>query len=208
MKRLLVILIILLSQFSSRAQEFPTEYFSSPVTWLGLDYSHAKMIGAQGFNNPDQIVDYYFENWNKLVMTESRKYNLPSYLIADVSINLKYVRAKNKAVDAKEIVVEEANPLSGDQLEKIVMGYDFSELSGFGAIMIVEAYNKNEETATYHFLVMDLASNKILYKNTYKTEPAGFGFRNYWAATFLGALKSAEKDLNSWYWKAKKDKTK
>ena len=204
--KVLFVFIVLLMSVRSFAQELPVEYFSSPVVWLGLDYSHTKMIGAQGFSNPDQIVTYYFENWNKLVMTESGKYDLNNHLVANVTIDLKHVRAKNKTVDHKTMVVEEAAPFTDALLEEIVSGYDSTGLSGFGAMMIVEAYNKNMETATYHFVVLDLESQTIIYKKKYTTAPSGFGFRNYWAATFLRALKGVENDLNSILWNSKKPK--
>jgi len=207
-KKVRLVLIIMLVQLDCFAQEFPHMYFDSSVTWLGLDYSNSRMVGAQGFVDPDQIVNHYFDVWNKFVITEPKKYNLKRFLIqSNITINLTYVSDKNK-IDPKGIVYEVTNPLSIEKLQEIINGYDFSELTGFGAMMIVESYDKNKETAIYHFVIVDLDDNKLLHHKKHIAAPFGFGFRNYWAASFLIALQKTEKDLNSMWWKTKKARKK
>ena len=47
------------------------------VVWYGLDYSLVKFIGmSQDFNDIDRIQSFFFRNWNELILTETKKYDL------------------------------------------------------------------------------------------------------------------------------------
>ncbi|MGL1889525.1 MAG: hypothetical protein OCD76_23625 [Reichenbachiella sp.] len=207
-KKSAVLALIILVQFNSFAQDFPYQYFSSKITWLGLDYSQVRLIGVQGFSDPDDIVNRYFDTWNEFVITEPKKYNVKKYLYnSNIEIDLTYVSEKNK-INPNDIIYEESKPLSIEKLQEALNGYDFSELSGYGTMIIVESYDKNKEQATYHFLTIDLNNNNILDHKKLVTFPSGFGFRNYWAYSFLIALQKTESHLDSMWWKTKKARKK
>ena len=58
-------------------QNSPTKF-----TWLGIDYSHVKLIGSfSNFNEntkitPEIIKNDYFVRWNELILKESNKYTI------------------------------------------------------------------------------------------------------------------------------------
>lgn len=179
---------------------------SSEVVWAGIDFSEAKLIGSEGFSDPDDIKTRFFESWNNLIINEGDKYDIKKFYSLDkVTNDLSVVEERNEIPDADELVINSDYSFEEGQLEEIISQYDLEEASeGTGLVYVVEAFNKTKEIATIHVVFFDIASKEILWTEKYEESPRGFGFRNYWAGAIFKVLEASGKD----YEKAMKKQSK
>ncbi len=84
MKKSIIVLLLVFSVFIVNSQT-TKDFFKSndvKITWLGIDYSHVKIVGGfnllgnDGVKNENQIKNMYFPAWNNLIIDESSKYDV------------------------------------------------------------------------------------------------------------------------------------
>ncbi|WP_224995963.1 hypothetical protein [Cesiribacter sp. SM1] len=183
-------------------------FTTKEIVWCGIDFSEAKCIGSDGFNEPDQVKDRYFSSWNELVLTESDKYDVQKFYSKNKQTNdLSVVNKRNEMPEVDELVINEPYAFKEGQLEKIIKSYDLEMANeGLGVVYVVESLNKTEQEAVINVVFFDIASKNILWNKQYKESPKGFGFRNYWAGAIYKTMRSSEKDYESAMKKASKTK--
>src|SRR3982750_2345433 len=83
----------------------------TPITWLGLDYTQAKFIGAdttKGITSAvftEQFIKVYVPAWNYLFITEPKKYNIAKAIHrANVDYALSVTEKANSALPGNIIV--------------------------------------------------------------------------------------------------------
>ena len=199
MKNNLSILTLVLScflTFQLSAQD-KTVLVAPDIVWAGIDFSEAKMVGADGFSNPNDVKDRFFDSWNDLVLNEADKYDVKKFYLKNKQINdLSVVNKRNDQPDVSELVVDEPNKFEEGKLQQIVSNYDLEEVSdGLGLVYVVESFNKRAEQATINVVFFDIASKNVVWSKEYKTKPGGFGFRNYWARAILNTMEESGKDF-------------
>ncbi len=169
---------------------------SSTLVWAGLDFSRAKMIGSEGFTDPDAIAPGFFDKWNQLVIQEAKKYDIAkAYDKVEIIHDLSVVNEQNKAVDANELVINEPYQFNPGDVENIVKNYNrLKNDSGVGLLYIVEYFSKLDSRGSIYIVFFDLATQEILHQKQYITKPGGFGLRNYWANTVYETIKDSGKD--------------
>lgn len=162
------------------------------VYWLGIDYSHVKLIGSftqfaeAGETGPELIKNKYFPAWNALIENEYEKYNVGAMLRKeDLVINtagIDKINAKTKLEDLEG----DADPnYTAEQIQKFVKSYDFGIKEGIGVFFLAESLNKNKERGKYHFVAVNLSNKEVLMSEPLIGEAGGFGLRNYWAKSFF-----------------------
>ncbi len=165
----------------------------------GLDFSKAKLVGAVGFTNPAQVKDYYFNEWNNLLVNEKDKYNIPKFFKkSEVIYDLSVVEKRNKAVKMDGLVTESPYELEDKEVEKIISSYKTEQKSGLGIVFVVNSFDKLNEKATLHVVLFDLSNKKILAMDKMSQDPSGFGIRNYWMGAVYGIMKKVPKNKNIW----------
>jgi len=197
-KQLLLIPILLIGLLAFKISSPENEILLSPeVVWCGFDFSHVKCIGSDGFTDPDDVKNRFFEAWNDLVLNESDKYDVKKFYGKEAQVNdLSVVSQRNELPDANELVIDEAYAFEEGQLESIIRQYELSEAQeGLGLVYVIEALNKTAQHAVVNVVFFDIASNEILWTKKYETKPGGFGLRNYWAAAFRKAMETSGKDF-------------
>jgi hypothetical protein len=80
----------------------------------------------------------------------------------------------------------------------LVKKYDFKGHSGIGMLFFVEGMSKGRESASMWVTFVDMKSKTVLLTKHMEGKAGGFGFRNYWAKSFLNVLKSIKEDWRSW----------
>src|SRR5690348_65813 len=79
------------------------------ITWLGVDFSHVKMVGefnqifGLGENSPSEIQDKYFPSWNMLFISEASKYDVKDALRKEIYFDIDSVMKRNEEVDASSL---------------------------------------------------------------------------------------------------------
>lgn len=183
MKKVLLIVSTLFLIHSSFAQKL------AEITWFGIDFSQAKMVGSAGFTEPAKIQDYYLNVWNSVLITESDKYDIAKYYGAEkVNVSLDIVKKANDEVNADELVTDNTYSLSESAAQSEVEKY-VGQGSGTGLVYVVEYFSKIEELASIYVIQFDISSGTIIKMKKLTGKASGFGFRNYWLGAVEGVMK-------------------
>jgi hypothetical protein len=156
--------------------------WETPITYLGIDFTLARLIGDDGADEVD--VKQKFAAINSVVINEPKKYNLKKAFHKDsVAVDLALVTARNEKIDEHKI--KSAASLDADRfnktaIEDLIKHYKFNK-DGIGVMFIMEALNKTEKRAYMHVVFVDMANNKVILTDRMYGKSGGFGFRNYWA---------------------------
>lgn len=194
--------------FSQTASDFfiPSEH---KVSWLGIDFSHVKLIGdfnhffGAGSQSAVDIRDEYFNRWNKIVLTEPDKYDIRSMLRkADVFYDVAMITGINSSCSIENLEDFNTPNYSIDDIREFVNQYPIENKSGFGVLMIAESLNKPAQEAYFHFLIINMSTKEILIHDRIRSEPTGFGLRNYWAGAIYRGMKQI-KDVHYQKWKGR-----
>jgi hypothetical protein len=202
MKNHLAGLLICFSMFANaQSAEDLFRASDTKVYWLGIDFSHVQLVGDfsqfndAGEKSSIEVKNKYFPAWNNIVLHEAKKYDVKGMLRKE---NLTYDIDMMADVNSKAATeeLETSNPVEyrREDIEKFVKRYKSSSKDGIGVAFVAESLNKIELEAWYHFVAIDLATNKILVYDRIKGKPAGIGLRNYWANTIYDVIKEIKSD--------------
>jgi hypothetical protein len=156
-----------------------------PVTWLGLDFTDAKLIGDRERLGSLSDIKYLIKSWNDLIESEyERKYNIAAALHktkADVKIDI--TRTHNDGLDVSEMISNNESDhlrLNEDNIAAIIKQYDFDGLTGLGLMFNVESFDKLKNEAIVWVTFIDLVSKEMILTARLQTHPGGTNLRNYW----------------------------
>ena len=197
MKRISLISIVLLFFALQLLGQSNTKIFSSLViVWVGIDFSKAKMIGADGFTDPVTVAKDFPGKWNSLVLDEVKKYDIgKAYQKEKVVNRIEIASQQNSKIDPESFVIETAYKFKEGDVDEIVKNYKGLESQGaVGVVYIVEYFSKPSVEASIYVVFFDLDSQEILHLKNYITKPKGFGLRNYWADTIYNTIEESGKD--------------
>lgn len=201
--RLFSVFIALILSVSAFAQIPAAEFQKAKVVWYGLDFTKARMIGSEGFTDPQAIQRDYFQKWNGLIVTEADKYDIKGAFKKDnIDINLDPVNALNAKVDASTLVINKSYGITKEDVQNAVSAYKTDQPDGYGICFVVESFDKMQENAFVWVTVFDAKTKKVVVTERLSGKANGFGFRNYWAGAIDELLKSiTSKKLKAWFTK-------
>lgn len=169
------------------------------VTFYGLDFSKTRLVGAVGFTEPQRIKDYYFKEWNNVLVSEKDKYSITRFFKkSDVTYDMSVVETRNSGVKLDGLVTETPFELEEKNIPQMVSSYKLSQNSGLGLVFIVDSFDKLNEKATVHIVFFDIKGKKVLKQHKMTGAPSGFGFRNYWLGAIYAIMKKAPKEKALW----------
>lgn len=187
MKKIVTALFVSIIFFTAFAQDKPT------VTWFGVDFTKAKMIGKKGFREPKTIQSHYLRKWNEEILRQDGKFNLKIYARRSKLItNLDVVNAQNDKVDADQLVISEKYSITEGDVQSVISNYA-GKGSGKGVVLVVESFNKKKKKAYIYPVLFDIASGNIIKTKRQKGKAAGFGFRNYWVGAIYHVVRKGIK---------------
>lgn len=179
----------------------PCDFFKADeITWYGIDFTHAKFIGPD-FNDPTEIKDRFFKNWNSLIIIESAKYNIGQvFRKSKVNYSLDAVTHRNDSINMKNIVVfnDDKITFTEKDVPEIVKSYPFDKTSGYGALLFVESFNNNFKGGYFYITIVDLSTKTPVLIKKVSGTAEGLGFRNYWARSVYEALKMSQRNYHDW----------
>ena len=211
MKKQTITLFLLLFAVIVNAQT-ASDLFKSDgvkVTWLGVDYSHAKLIGdfsdfgSSGDKSTVQIRDQYFARWNNLILAEPKKYDIAGMLNkSDVVNDIGMISKLNLKADVENMEADDNPDYTLEDIKKFIAEYNTEGKDGIGVVFVAESMNKNAVEAYYHFVAINMKTKELLLHERLRGAPMGFGLRNYWAGSIYAVIKDIKK---SYYKKWKKE---
>ena len=105
------------------------------ITWLGIDFSHVKLIGEfsqfaeAGATGAAVIRDKYFSGWNNLILNEYEKYNIEG-MVRKENINLKIsgINKINDNTSIEDLEADDQPNYSKEDIALFIKKYDFDVL--------------------------------------------------------------------------------
>lgn len=177
------------------------------ITWLGIDFSHVKLIGEfsqfaeAGTTGAAVIKDKYFSGWNNLILNEYEKYNIEGMIRKEnINLNISGIEKINNKTAIEDLESDDQPNYLKEDIALFIKKYNFEEKAGIGLLMVADYLNKTREEAKYHFVAINLTNNEVLLYESFVTKPGGFGLRNYWAKTFYDVIISI-RDVKYKNWK-------
>lgn len=207
MKKLLSLILtcLVLTSFAQKAEDL----FNNDVrvTYLGIDYSHVKLIGdfahffRFGERSSWQIKHNYFPAWNDLVLNEREKYDVRGMLRRDeIFYDIDMISRLNDSAALDEMEAYSHPHYMPDDITRFVAGYDSLKGSGIGIVFIAESLSKTDDEAYFHFVAFNMSTKEVLIQQRLRGEPGGFGIRNYWANALHDVIRKVQRNYY-WNWK-------
>jgi len=172
-----------------------------PVTWLGLDFYGAKLIGDQAAFTAANKSKNILASWNELLFKEADKYNVGRALHKrDVTKDFSATNKHNEGLDFTSMLSDKAgDPMDKAFVQSVVAGYDLEGLSGLGLMLKVESFDKLAVKGTLWVTFINLGTKQVIFTEPMTASPGGLGVRNYWARSVLEILdRMAGKDMKVW----------
>jgi|GEM_PF-153376 len=204
MRILSVLLFLFPFAFSGSAQTVKDLFGATKyrVTWLGIDYSHVKIVGKiEDFGGQvpvtaEELQTKWYPAWNQLMIDEKEKYNLGKMLYRpSVPYDMQMIKNINATASLDSIEIKKTPFYSEEQIKGFVAAYPLEDKFGFGAFFIAESMNKNNDEAFYHIVIINMATKEILVQARVRGTASGFGMRNFWAGSYYEAMEKVEDDV-------------
>jgi hypothetical protein len=209
MKKQILTLFLLFGTFLSVKAQSITDLFSASSTqiyWLGIDFSHVKLIGdfsqfgEAGSIGVVGIKNDYFPSWNALILNEREKYDVAGmFRTPEIIFNTDGIKKINAEASTQDMEDDTAPNYSIEAIQDFIQNYSFGVRDGIGLLLLAESLNKTNAIGTYHFLAIDLKTNKIMLHEEFSGKASGFGLRNFWARSYYEVIiEIRDSKFKSW----------
>ena len=200
MKKLIILTFCILhSAFLIKAQSNAELFNSAKLVWFGVDMSHSKLVGTEGFTDPYDIQKRYVPAWNSLVLSEAEKYDVRKFFKNGEVVNdILAVEAVNEKINPGEWVQTSTYTLDKSEITGMVKKYKSNEKEGLGLVFIVESFDKTKETGFIYVTFFNIATKEVILTEKLSGKAGGFGVRNYWAAAIYKVMLESEKKMGAW----------
>lgn len=189
MKRNLVALFLLVFCLLSNAQnKFNLSGITSLVNY-GIDYSLAKVYGGKETGYQYWIT---YADINEMFISKSKTFDIGKRLGIPVEVvSLQAVNEVNKKINPDEIKTTNTNymPTEAQITEAIRTLPILSQEEKYGIVMLCLFMNKEEDRATYQFVVFNTKTRAIVEQWTNSGKALGIGLKNYWSYSVHNAIK-------------------
>lgn len=198
-------LIALIASFSAAFAQSKSDVFNkdTEITWLGLDFSNAKLLGDREKFGSESDVKHLMSAWNDLILNEPDKYNVAKAVgRSKVANAVEVTKTRNDEVDAQAMFTDDQKDylhIQPSDIDGIVSSFDFKGKTGIGLVFIVETFSKPNEEGSIFVTFVNMGSKETLFSERLTAEPKGFGMRNFWAGSVYGILtKMQKKEFENW----------
>jgi hypothetical protein len=189
-RKALVLAILIISMNNtaySQKQQAIFNRMGPEIVWLGLDFTHVRMVGPLGTVDKNELIKL-FEDINMVVITERSKYNFEAALRKDeVPYNLEIVTKLNSEIDPNKAIAyasqEEGARLNEEAISVLIKQYNVENKEGIGLVFFIETLDKVREQGTMWVTFFNLSDRNVLFTERMSGTAGGISFRNHWART-------------------------
>jgi hypothetical protein len=206
MKKLLLLMAVAFAVYNGNAQTKSDIFGKTPITWLGMDFTHLKFVGSAtqykdaGVITSNDMRSKYFTAWNSLFVAEQKKYDVAGAVNRDnVNYAVDITESANNNSKSEYFTDNSSDYqlLNADKIASLVSKYDFKGKTGLGMLFFVEGMSKDKSEASMWVTFVNMGSKTVLLTQQETGSAGGFGFRNYWAKSFYEVLN----DINLKKWR-------
>ncbi len=205
MKLSKVVLFVILLVASPALSQTKSDVFMKdiPVTWLGLDFTSTKLIGDRERLGSESDVRHLLDAWNDLILAEQDKFDVAKAIgRAKVENVIDVTKEHNAELDVMGMFSDNEGDylhIKVSDVEEIIAGYDFKDLSGIGLMFNVESFNKINVEGSVWITFINLGTKEVLFTERLVAPPSGMGMRNYWAGCLYEIItKIRKKEFEMW----------
>ena len=187
-KSLLLIYALVCCMWVNAQNKFNLTEVKSLVNY-GVDYSLAKVYGGK-----DTGYDYWitFDEINEYFISKSKTFDIGKRLGIPVEVvSLQAVNEVNKKINPDQILTTDTNYLPTEtQINEAIRKLPIlSQEEKYGIVMLCLFMNKEEDRATYQFVVFNTKTREIIEQWTNTGKALGIGLKNYWSYSVHNAIK-------------------
>lgn len=159
------------------------------LTNFGIDYSLAKVYGGKDSGHQYWIT---YADINEMFIAKSKTFDIGKRLGIPVEVvSLQAVNEVNKKINPDQIITTDINymPTEAQINEAIRELPILSQEEKYGIVMLCLFMNKEEDRASYQFVVFNTKTRKIIEQWTNTGKALGIGLKNYWSYSVHNAIK-------------------
>jgi len=159
------------------------------LTNFGIDYSLAKVYGGKDSGHQYWIT---YADINEMFISKSKTFDIGKRLGIPVEVvSLQAVNEVNKKINPDQIITTDINymPTEAQISEAIQKLPILSQEEKYGIVMICLFMNKEEDRASYQFVVFNTKTREIIEQWTNTGKALGIGLKNYWSYSVHNAIK-------------------
>jgi hypothetical protein len=202
----LSLLFVVVLFFGTGTQSFSQtlkDFFSNsstPLTYLGIDYYHNRLISDPGCNATD-IKGRLYASMNNVVITEMPKnYDFAKAFDRNsiVSSDISDITERNEKVKPEQVCssnMGDYSRLTEADIAAEVKNFSLKDKNGIGLVFIMEGMKKEEKKSygAVWVTLVDMKTKKVLMTERMEQEAMGFGFRNFWVSVVKKSLVEIDK---------------
>ncbi|MBN1599212.1 MAG: hypothetical protein JW894_13040 [Bacteroidales bacterium] len=202
MKKIIIYSLFLIFYSAAFSQTKEEALNAETITWFGIDFSQARFVDDLAFPSGYELRDKYFKGWNRLIISEPEKYDIPKYFhCIEIKTDLGDVYRRNEDVNVSDIIVEipegDNYKIQEGEIQKIIKDYK-ADLEGYGLVFIAESFDKPRVEGCIWVTYFHIPTKKVVFTRKLVGKPVGFGIRNYWAGAIADIMKQAGEEKSSW----------
>ena len=155
----------------------------------GIDYSLAKVYGGKETGYQYWIT---YADINELFISKSKTFDIGKRLGIPVEVvSLQSVNEVNKKINPDEIKTSDINYMPTEaQITEAVRNLPIlSQEEKYGIVILCLFMNKEEDKATYQFVVFNTKTREIIEQWTNSGKALGIGLKSYWSYSVHNAIK-------------------
>ena len=169
-----------------------TEFISAKeILWLGIDFTLAKFT-RKGFEMSQDALRTYFNEWNQLIISDQKKYDIRmSFRKPVMQYDLSVVTKLNKSLKINDVLTKFIgikDVLKDEQMCQYITGLQFPQTLKYALTFVVESFDSGLKNAAIWVIVVETATREVVLCEKFLKKPAGIGTRNYWARTFYNVF--------------------
>lgn len=197
MKHFVLPLMAMFISVSAASAQTAKDVFDpeAKLTYLGIDFTKARIIGDAGANT-DDIVEHQYANINQKVVNEPKKYDLAgAFKREEVSTAIGPVNKRNNKIDPDKIKSDDSDDyqkLKPEDITALVKGFDFEGKTGLGLLFVMEGFNKTKKEISMYVTLVDMKAKKVLFTERMEGKLGmAFGYAN----VYLTGVKKVVDDI-------------
>lgn len=187
-RKLLTIIAIACCLMAGAQNKFNLSGITS-LTNYGIDYTLAKVYGGKDSGHQYWIT---YADINELFISKSKTFDIGKRIGIPVDVvSLQAVNEANKAINPENIITDnpEYMPTEAQIAEAVKKLPILSQEDKYGFVIVCLFMNKEEDRATYQFVVFNTKTRDIVEQWTNTGKGLGIGLKSYWGYSVHNAIK-------------------
>lgn len=170
-----------------------------PITWLGLDFEEALIIGDASLDMPS-FTGIYARKINDIIEQQTKRYDFAKYLKKRTVYYETEMLNESNAIIFTDNFVSSAPNLQSFTMEDIAdlaADYSLRNDDGIGVVLIVRAMNRTTRKLTANLTYIDMADKTVLYTKEFTVSAGGVEWAAYWANAVRRLLMEMQKTMKN-----------